>query len=173
MADFNYVTWTSGTPAYQDYLAQMSENDQYLKDLLDASPRGILGWAEADEESTNTTKKAKTLKNMGVTVTIGENRLFRVSYQQKAMKNSEDMTTLVALFTDNTQLTSTIMGGKKEINTGPHQLFYVYSPTAGEHTYKVRGRILNGTGGTARFRATAASPRQLIVEDLGASVAPQ
>lgn len=174
MADFEYVQWTDGTPILSDYLFKMSENDQHLKDLVDAMPQGVLGWAEDSDEDTTTSTNASLITGMSVPVTVGENRLIRITYRQKSMKNSADMTTLIGIFLNGAQLTSAIFTGKKEQNIGPQEVWYVHSPAAGDHTYKVKGRIMNGGGGgnTARFRATAVSPRQLIVEDLGEYVAP-
>jgi len=174
MADFEYVTWTDGVPISSTNLAKMSENDQHLKDLVTAMPAGVLGWAESTDEFTTTSSTATTITGMAVTVTVGENRLIRVTYRQKSMKNSADMTTLIGIFSGGSQLTSALFTGKKEQNIGPQEVWYLHSPAAGDHTYRVKGRIMNGGGGgaTARFRATAVSPRQLIVEDLGEYMAP-
>ena len=73
MADFDYVLWANtGTPITKERMFQMSENDQHLKDLVDAMPKGVLGWAESTTETTSTTVGGDgvLLDNMEVTVTV-------------------------------------------------------------------------------------------------------
>lgn len=174
MADFNYVTWTDGAPVSSEYLTKMSENDQNLKDLLEAMPQGILGWAESATETLATTKGVfVVLDGMTLDVDIPADRLIRVSYHHKGIKPSGVNTSSVSIHMDGTQLCLSLNAEHKEWNGGPWTISHVHSPPAGTHRYTVRGKKWNGDpGNPTKYRATAVAPRQLIVEDLGAYIDP-
>lgn len=44
MSEFKFVQWGKGVPNDYQRLNAMMINDQYLKDKLDPSPRGIIAW---------------------------------------------------------------------------------------------------------------------------------
>lgn len=47
MSEFKFVQWGAGIPNDYQRLNAMMINDQYLKDKLDPSPRGMLMWKSA------------------------------------------------------------------------------------------------------------------------------
>lgn len=48
MSEYKFVQWGRGTPVDYQRLGQMSSNEQYLKDIADSTPRGVLAWKIVD-----------------------------------------------------------------------------------------------------------------------------
>ena len=48
MSEFKFVQWGRGTPVDYQRLNAMMLNEQYLKDVVDRSPRGVLMWKQTD-----------------------------------------------------------------------------------------------------------------------------
>lgn len=49
MSEFKFVQWGKGVPADYQRLNAMMLNDQYLKDRVDPSPRGLLIWKQTGQ----------------------------------------------------------------------------------------------------------------------------
>lgn len=52
MTEFKFVQWGKGTPVDYQRLNAMMLNEQYLKDVVDSSPRGVLLWKRLTSEVT-------------------------------------------------------------------------------------------------------------------------
>lgn len=51
MSEFKFVQWGKGVPVDYQRLGAMMLNEQYLKDVIDDSPRGIVAWKSASGSS--------------------------------------------------------------------------------------------------------------------------
>lgn len=47
MSEYKFVQWGKGIPVDYQRLGQMVSNEQYLKDKIDPSPKGVLAWKES------------------------------------------------------------------------------------------------------------------------------
>lgn len=181
MAEYDYVEWSpSGiTPVTGQRLFQMSENDQHLKDLVDAGPKGIIGWAQrsSDRELGNpTVGDWYNADDLIVTCDIEENRLIRATYRCHSVfgGSKKGVRTLGARIIMNGTTVWGVCQGQVEQNytRGFDPIIFIRNVSAGTHTFRVQHRIAAGDITNVSWQATAQSPHQLIIEDIGTYVDP-
>lgn len=145
---------------------------QVAGDVLTAAnfsklPGGWLGWASATANQTGITTDTD-LTGLTVTVTVGSNRLIKVSAMAILSRTVADGVTTLKIKQD-----STLINGDQ--TTHPGTSFYqaspfalISAPSAGSHTYKLSLERTTGTG-TVAMSASATQPALILVEDLGPS----
>lgn len=171
MADFEYVDWQFGVPVTSTRLFKMSENDQYLKDAVDALPKGVVAWAESTTEKTVYEGGSDVrLPNMHLVYQLEADRLYRITYRQKGVKANADLSAMTAITIDNATVATAIELCRKHVPAGPSETFYIFGTDSSpsEVSIEVTGtNVSGGAGSSVRFRASSTSPRQLVLEDLG------
>ena len=81
MSEFKFVQWGKGTPVDYQRLNAMMLNEQYLKDIVDATPRGILLWKEIPGFSINPTGGYDSIPNLSnLTFDVEEDRVVSLTF---------------------------------------------------------------------------------------------
>ena len=152
----------SGTKA--QFNTALTDGDFAYASDLTARPQGVLGYAQVTANQGGITT-AVDLTGLTVTVTVGSGRRIKV--------------------TGDVYYSTTVAGGAAGVyvNEGASQLAQrtrvtagtladasrvevVLTPSAGAHTYKLRGSMGSGTG---TLEAAATYPAYILVEDLGSA----
>lgn len=88
MSEFKFVQWGKGIPNDYQRLNAMMINDQYLKDKLDPSPRGVLAWKSTTSDTTGTVGAYIDFVGIGtVGFNVEENRMIKISIFAYALTN--------------------------------------------------------------------------------------
>lgn len=81
MSEFKFVQWGKGTPVDYQRLNAMMLNEQYLKDVVDATPKGILLWKEIAGFNANPTGGVDSIPNLSnLTFDVEEDRLISLTF---------------------------------------------------------------------------------------------
>lgn len=108
-----------------------------------------------------------------VTPTVHAGRLLKITgfVPRVGSDDADDIGSLI-IQEDGVQLTEAwVLAGSSVLASGGGTAAFVVAlatPSAGSHTYKLRGSKIAGAG-TFEFRADAASPGFILVEDIGPS----
>ena len=83
MSEYKFVQWGKGVPVDYQRLGQMVSNEQYLKDVLDRTPRGTLAWKSVAGSSYSTpTGIMQNVTNLAnISFDVEENRLISFEFQ--------------------------------------------------------------------------------------------
>lgn len=83
MSEYKFVQWGKGVPVDYQRLGQMVSNEQYLKDVLDRTPRGTLAWKSvAGSAYSNPTGIMQNVTNLAnISFDVEENRLISFEFQ--------------------------------------------------------------------------------------------
>lgn len=177
MAEFKFVQWGKGVPIDYQRLNAMMLNEQYLKDIADASPRGILTLAQS---SANTTTSSTVLtwgdiSNMGsMSFTVEANRIIKITVNGNYVDNpstTNDAVTSVGIFLDGSAsaaFTTTTYNNTQKRSVFPTLVYVTDTPlSAGTHTLKVRAQMYMSASPVGQVLYT---PLNCVVEDIGSSV---
>lgn len=184
MATFDYVEWERRTPITVTRMNQMSENDQYLKDRIDAMPQGILGWAKKTSNRNMANQDVGPneyieMANFEVEVTIEEDRLIKATYKCRNVTggNAQGIRILGTriIIDGNTNFGAINMQAESNSTRAFPPLIHVGPVSAGAHTFTIEHAVISGAAAdglapNVMFEATATSPHLLVVEDIGAYV---
>ena len=172
---YNTVTWAALDAVTSQKLQQMSDNDEYVKDLVEASPRGVLARAKL---KTTQTSSAVWWDVTGLAlnnVAYGASRTIRASVTWQSIK-PVGMPGIweVRIQSGNSVLAKCRIDLTKDlVSTGGGTLFTTgVSTSAATQNYKVSLFRVSGSGsGSISWEASATGPSELVIEDIGAAVA--
>jgi hypothetical protein len=178
MSEFKFVQWGKGVPVDYQRLNAMMLNEQYLKDIADVSPRGILAQASTTSDfSTSSTSLVYTsITNMdAISFTVDASRIVKITVNGNYVDNPDttsDYLTLLAIYLDGSgtaSFTTQCYNNIQKRATFP-TLIYA-TPTAlsaGTHTLKVQAALFSlDASPTAQILK---APINCIVEDIGSSI---
>jgi hypothetical protein len=82
MSEYKFVQWGKGIPVDYQRLGQMVSNEQYLKDIVDDTPRGVLAWKSvAGSTYATPTGIAQNVTNLSnIPFDVEENRLISFEF---------------------------------------------------------------------------------------------
>ena len=126
-------------------------------------PGGVLGYAQVTANQAGITAAAD-LTGLSVTVTVAAGRRIRITSDTYFTHSLSAGNIFTYINEGGTQLTQR---DKVQPTAGvgaPHHLEVVLTPSAGEHTYKLRASTPSGT---AELQAAATYPSFILVEDIG------
>jgi len=178
MSEFKFVQWGKGTPVDYQRLNAMMLNEQYLKDVVDATPRGILLWKEVPGFTADPTGGYDTVPNLSnLTFDVEENRVVSLAFYPGTIS---DMTPIgladisFGFFLDNAVTPVKQAGGYyttdvSSTGRGPSTTVAYVTPVAlskGTHTVSV---LLQGNTGLTQVKVGVnhGSNPLLIVRDEG------
>lgn len=83
MSEYKFVQWGKGIPVDYQRLGQMVSNEQYLKNIVDDTPRGVLAWKSVDGSTYGTpTGIAQDVTNLSnIPFDVQEDRLISFEFQ--------------------------------------------------------------------------------------------
>lgn len=141
--------------------------DVVTEALIDELPGGWIGYSIITTGQSSITS-ITDLTNLSVTVTVGANRLIRVTGVGSMVRSVADGITLGYIREGSTTLGRWGVFDATSANTNsPTQSGSVLlTPSQGSHTYKLSLEQLTGTGSSG-IQAGATFPAYILVEDLG------
>lgn len=148
-------------------------NSKYQATQHDRMPKGWVGYAQVTSDVTGITTEAD-LTGYTVTPTIPADRLLKVTgYVPRVGSDDADDIGSLIIQQDGVQLAETwVLAGSTVLSGGGGMGVFVQAlvvgPSAGSKVFKLRGSKIAGAG-TFEFRADAATPGFILVEDLGPS----
>lgn len=81
MSEYKFVQWGKGVPVDYQRLGQMVSNEQYLKDILDKTPKGILLWKEIPGFTADPTGGYDSIPNLSnLTFDVEEDRVVSLTF---------------------------------------------------------------------------------------------
>jgi len=153
----------AGDP-HPTYLTQAEADALYV--TLATGPRGKLGFASVTANQTLT--GYPDLTNLSTTVTVAGSRRVRITGYGLIRSSTANDYVAIEIFEGSTSF------GYAEVSTGSVanspvvcHATAVISPSAGSHTYKLKGGVISGAG-TGTLVAAATLPAYILVEDIGA-----
>ena len=82
MSEFKFVQWGKGTPVDYQRLNAMMLNEQYLKDVVDLAPRGVLLWKQSSSVTINPTGGLDSITNFtNLVFEVEEDRLVTFQFE--------------------------------------------------------------------------------------------
>ncbi len=171
MSEFKFVQWGKGVPVDYQRLNAMMLNDQYLKDKVDPSPRGILIWREAAQPSINSTSAVGLAGFTNLTFDVEANRMIKITWDPGDAFNSVYTGYYMQIYVDN------IARGNNKLNIGwgpvtvsaaadiglTPSIALINNLAQGSHSVTIMG--------SATQPMTGQGTARLLVEDIGQSVA--
>jgi len=158
--NYQFVSWTVGTPITSERLSQMSTNIEQVKDATDSRPQGIIQLSEVTADTPNTTGYSdfaeyeiislKEVPPSDKRVSVDENRYYKVSlsfpgFLVKA-RGAEDSTFSIKFYQGTFGNASTLLNTWKV--TPPIFSFYDVSSNPSASTVSVKS-----SGYSTRFGA--------------------
>jgi hypothetical protein len=148
-------------PVRTAYVGTEAVGDVLTKANFDKLPGGWIGYAEVTANQGSITAEVD-LTSLTVTVTVNTTRRIKITgrcYMQNTGTAGGD---ILKIHEDGVQIMEAGLPG----HTTAHVLHAeaVRTPSAGSHTYKLRGQA---TAGTATMVASATIPAFILVEDMG------
>lgn len=187
MSEFKFVQWGKGVPNDYQRLNAMMINEQYLKDKLDPSPRGVLAWKKSDSQTTASVNVFTNFNGIDtVDFDVEENRMIKISFYVYGMLSSNagtaapngSNTAIVVLSIDGSALNSNNDGsvmrfyadtGMTTSNNGGSMTFVYFTDTPlAKGSHSVTPQI--AAGAFAATSVTAVPSIRLLVEDIGAFI---
>jgi len=100
MSEFKFVQWGRGIPVDYQRLGQMMSNEDYLKNRIDPSPRGILAWKTIEETSyANPTGGGQNITGLtNITFNVEENRAISFEFQSGRINSDAGINIEVRFF---------------------------------------------------------------------------
>lgn len=147
---------------FENVIARLSDRDRQLEDYLSKTlPQGELGYAQvtADQGAITT---VTDLTSLTVTVTVGAGRRIRITGAIRSSNTGANSNLLLIRESTTTLQTSSYVASTATERMPP--AVYVFTPTAGSHTYKLTA---DTGGGTMTMRASSTAPAFIQVEDIG------
>lgn len=137
---------------------------------VDWAPRdagGQLGYAQIIASSATFTTIAD-VAGLSVGVTVGTGRRIKLSWRGDVLRSVADGTSIMYIYEGVTELTraqgfARVAGESFNTNAS-----VVITPSAGSHTYNIKGQTASGTGNSL-VTAAAVNPAYILVEDIGAA----
>ena len=172
MANFTSVLWQPRSPVTYTNLAAMSENDQYLKDLIEPAPRGVLGLSKKTSSAGtgSTTNAWSNPFGSTITFSVEANRYIRSTFFCMDIFGAGG----TCLYSAVIKIDGTIVAQARATAENGYQramppcMAVTTGLSAGSHTAIVEIAKINGpSGGSGQFEATSNSPMFLLVEDIG------
>jgi len=140
---------------------------------VDWAPRdagGQLGYAEITANPANFTTPISDVAGLSVAVTVGTGRRVGVTGHVRSWSSTvADDRLLFSIREGTTLLNQTLLLGDPIANNAGSggQVFWLGTPSAGAHTYKISVEMADG--GTGTLNAAATLPAFILVEDIGAA----
>lgn len=184
MSEFKFVQWGKGVPNDYQRLNAMMLNDQYLKDKLDPSPRGVLAWKKTSSSTIVSVGTTSSFNGIGtVDFDVEENRMIKISlfvYNIQSSISGSDPNTANILFSidggaastdDNSAFQRVYYDSKMVTGNSANSMMAVYftDTPLSKGSHNVQPQISCGTyivGATI----TAVPTIRLVIEDIGAHV---
>jgi hypothetical protein len=191
MSEFKFVQWGKNVPVDYQRLNAMMINEQYLKDIADNAPKGVLAWKTSDSDTSTTVIATPTsFAGIGsVSFNTEANRMIKISLFIWTLNNAVTDITITTTpnitysganavtldFDIDGTLVGNDGGGVQRIYTdidlasaNPTEIitatyFTQIALTAGSHT--VTPKIMSYP-----YLATAKAQVRLLVEDIGAFI---
>lgn len=129
---------------------------------------GNLGYAQVTADQ-NTISTVVDLTGLTVTVTVTSGHRIKITGYAEFSASATDNRADLWIYESATALNR---GTAQIVNTGytcSVEVIAVLSPSAGSHTYKLRGELGGGTGSVS-LKAGATIPSFILVEDMGVAV---
>lgn len=128
---------------------------------------GTLGYAQVTANQTGLTSAAADLTGLSVTVTVPANHRIRITAQIAMSGNTVNDAAAVRIHESTTQLQE--CHNRVTVANSGDAIYctVVLTPSAGSHTYNLKGVIANGGGGTGILVASSTKPASILVEDIG------
>lgn len=138
----------------------------FTPDKLRATvPWGWLGWAQMNGNLSGVTSETD-MTGLSVTVTVGTNRLIRVTGTGFTTLSAADGGWAWGLIRmDGTQIGTWAFSDRPF--SDPQERSVILTPTPGAHTFKMTLQKFSGTTATAGTSHGADDPGFLVIEDLG------
>jgi hypothetical protein len=181
MSEFKFVQWGKGVPVDYQRLNAMMLNEQYLKDIADVSPRGILAQAltTSDFSTSTSVLDFTAITNMSaISFTVDANRIIKITVNGNYVDNPDvtgtlsDYTTSISIYFDGSATSSFSTQCYNPISKRATFPTLIYStPTAlsaGTHTLAVKAALF--TFDTAPTAQILKAPINCIIEDIGSSI---
>lgn len=175
MSEFKFVQWGKGTPVDYQRLNAMMVNEQYLKDVVDNAPRGVLAWKQSTSDTTSTAGTYVSFNGIGsVVFEVEEDRMIKFSLFIYGITNAAAPSAGVAAFDfeiDGTRVdtsgattlriyTDSGLSSGNPVNAPFATFFTTSALSAGTHT--VTPKLFSA------FNAvTAKASVRLLIEDIG------
>lgn len=149
-------------PVRTAYVGTEAVGDVLTKANFDKLPGGWIGYAEAVANQGAITAEVD-LTSLTVTVTVNTSRRLRISALGLLQSTVASDVVRIFIYEDGAsiQLADEHAGGQTTVTPS-----VIRTPTAGSHTYKLRGQRAVGTG-TVTLLASASNPAYILVEDIG------
>lgn len=175
MADYVKVDWPDRSPITAEKLYQMSENIQYIKDLADNAPHGILSWGQRTTDVTfagNPRMRLDIVSPFNVNVTVDTPRSVKVHVDCWAIWGGGTSTAQrrvkVVLFINNKYTAARETDVERAYLRTIDDLDFTFGLTPGTHRITIKaGQMLGDATSNPKIMATAAVPMQFWIEDLG------
>lgn len=169
MSEFKFVQWGKGVPVDYQRLNAMMLNDQYLKDKVDPSPRGILIWREVAQPGVTGGLGYNNFANFSnLTFDVEANRMIKITWDPgQATANTYSgfyIQVVVDLAVVSVIRMNIAWANGINIALTPTTAI-LNSLSQGSHTISVQG----ASDPTATW--TGIGTARLIVEDIGQAVA--
>ena len=150
-------------PVRTAYVGTEAVGDVLTKANFDKLPGGWIGYAEVTANQGSITTEVD-LTGLTVTVTVASTRRLRIVGEVMLANATADAISVLRLHADGVQIQSrTAAKAGAGTDQGVH-IGAVVTPSAGAHTYKLRGWAVSGT---VTLSASATSPAFIYVEDVG------
>lgn len=169
MANFTVVNWPPLTELTSTRMQQMMDNDQHLKDLVDAGSYGVLGTPGKKTSSQGSITSEVALTSLSVSGTTLSSRNYKITLSIRSFST----TVAGDVFQLTVKQDGSLVIGEWNLyfpvaGTGINGGSYVTTlvPAAGAHTYQAYATRITGTG-TGTLDASSTGPATLIVEDIG------
>lgn len=143
---------------------------------IDVFPRvagaaSTLAYAQVTADQALTAGTEADITGLSVTVTVPAGRRLKVTGTIYLQSSNADVVAILALHKNGAQAQSSQYINRTANVAEKASVDFVDTPTAGTHTYKLRGYL--GTGATAQTTAGAAYPGFILVEDITGTVWPE
>ena len=175
MSEFKFVQWGKGTPVDYQRLNTMMINEQYLKDITDTVPKGIIKQLTCTSDITlGAYPNATSLPNMdNISFSVDVNRSIKFTISGKAFKNMETTPANayqlnLFLLIDGTVVSSTVTNVTATLtyNDFPTLIYTTPNPLSkGSHTVSVQAYYFALVGSPTA--PSILQPIQCTIEDVG------
>ncbi len=176
MSDFKFVQWGKNVPVDYQRLGAMMLNEQYLKDIVDTAPRGILAWKTANAVTINPSGGYQQVAGfVNIQFDVEANRLISLEFNPGTMTTNLACQFRIRFVVDGVGVAESGGGGMGQL-TGATGYFAsspaVYIPAAAlsRGTHSVTVEII-ADGAVSTLSLGNEGTITLKVEDIGRFIA--
>lgn len=171
MSEFKFVQWGKNVPVDYQRLNTMMINEQYLKDVADKAPRGVLAYAQTTSNTSLTAAGSYTdLSGLSSTsFSVEANRMVKITLTGFSLQTSSSPNAIyLALSIDGAAPTNDSQTIIRLTTTNaehfPNVTYINNAFSVGTHTVKPQ------VWQYAATTLTVTGPIRLLVEDIGSAV---